>query len=57
MQFLITKLQQLEKDCSIDLTKMHSIEIYHAIKTAQLIVHAMINRKQSLGSHQISLGE
>lgn len=27
---------------------MHSIEIYHAIKTAQLIVHAMINRKQSL---------
>ncbi|WP_075321543.1 FAD-binding protein [Histophilus somni] len=57
LQCLITQLQHLEKNCPIDLKKIHSIEIYHAIKTAQLVVHAMINRKQSLGSHQISLKE
>ncbi|RRN01076.1 FAD-binding protein [Bibersteinia trehalosi] len=52
LQALAKMLVQIEQDfCPIKQAEFHGIEIYHALKSAQLIVQAMLQRQQSLGAH------
>ncbi|OOR98792.1 FAD-binding dehydrogenase [Haemophilus paracuniculus] len=49
---LLAELGRLEQQfCPITHHYHQGLEIYHALKTAQAVVSAMLNRKQSLGSH------
>lgn len=49
---LFNELQQLEQSfCPIKQASFQGIEIYHALKSAQEVVIAMLQREQSLGAH------
>lgn len=49
---LLQFLMQLEQRyCPLEYQTYHGIEIYHALKTAQSMVKAMLSRKGSLGAH------
>lgn len=49
---LLSELEQLEQRfCPIEQAEFHGIEIYHALKAAQLVVKAMLKRERSLGAH------
>lgn len=52
LQELAKKLVQIEQEfCPIKQAEFQGIEIYHALKSAQLIVKAMLQREYSLGAH------
>lgn len=49
---LQTELEELEQSfCPIAQSSYQGIEIFHGLKTAQLVVQAMQKRQQSLGAH------
>lgn len=49
---LLSALQQLTKQfCPILQADCQGIEIYHAVKSAEAVVEAMLQRKESLGAH------
>lgn len=49
---LLDELQRLEQQfCPITQAEFNGVEIYHALKSAQCVVQAMLDRPNSLGTH------
>ncbi len=50
--YLLQSLRMLEQQYNpLDYVNYQGIEIYHALKTAQAVVEAMLQRQRSLGAH------